>query len=122
MMAPTMRDPNCLFCKIAGHDIPSEIVFEDDSLIAFKDIHPKAPVHVLIIPKDHVMKSVADMTEDQAAMLGQMMWRAKLVAAEQGIEADGYRLVFNVRKHGGQEVDHVHLHLLGGEPLGPLRA
>ena len=113
-----MRKAECLFCKIAGHDIPSDIVFEDDALIAFKDIHPKAPVHLLIIPKDHVMASVADMADDQQLLLGSLLHRAKILAEEQGIADMGYRLVFNVRKHGGQEVDHVHLHLLGGQPLG----
>lgn len=116
-----MRDPKCLFCKIADRQITAAVVFEDDKLMAFNDIHPKAPVHLLIIPKDHIMKSVADMTEDQAPILGRMLWRAKVIAAEQGIADDGYRLVFNVRKHGGQEVDHVHLHILGGKPLGPIR-
>ena len=88
--------------------------------MAFDNIHPKAPVHLLIIPKEHVMRSVAEMDESQAGVLGRMLYRAKIVAEEQGIADDGYRLVFNVRKHGGQEVDHVHLHLLGGQPLGPL--
>ncbi len=113
-----MRDPECLFCRIAAGEIPSATVFEDDQLMAFKDIHPKASVHLLIIPKDHVMASVADMTQGQQDILGRMLWRAKVLAAEQGIETDGYRLVFNVRRHGGQEVDHVHLHLLGGQLLG----
>ncbi len=115
-----MTDPNCLFCKIAAREIPSTAVFEDDELYVFPDIHPKALVHLLIIPKDHVMRSVADMDEAQTGLLGRMMFRAKLLAEAQGIADDGYRLVFNVRKHGGQEVDHVHLHLLGGQPLGPL--
>lgn len=115
-----MTDPNCLFCKIAAKAIPSTAIFEDDELYVFPDIRPKAPVHLLIIPKEHVMRSVAEMDESQAALLGRMMFRAKILAEEQGIADDGYRLVFNVRKHGGQEVDHVHLHLLGGQPLGPL--
>lgn len=115
-----MTDPQCLFCKIAAKEIPSTTVYEDDKLYAFPDIHPKAPVHLLIIPKEHVMRSVADMDESQSGLLGRMMYRAKLLAEEQGIDENGYRLVFNVRKHGGQEVDHVHLHLLGGQPLGPL--
>ena len=115
-----MRNPDCLFCKIAAREIPSTAVFADDELYVFPDIHPKAPVHLLIIPKDHVMKSVADMQAEQSALLGRMLWRAKLLAEEQGIAADGYRLVFNVRHHGGQEVDHIHLQLLGRQPLGPL--
>lgn len=115
-----MRDPACLFCKIAAGELPATRVFEDDELLAFPDIHPKAPVHLLIIPKDHVMRSVADMTADQEGLLGRMLWRAKLLAEEQGIAENGYRLVFNNRHHGGQEVDHVHLHLLGGQPLGSM--
>ncbi len=120
MTVATMRNPDCLFCKIGQHEVPSDAVYEDDELLAFRDIHPKAPVHLLVIPKDHVMASVADMTEDQQDILGQMLWRAKLLAQEQGIDADGYRLVFNNRHHAGQVVDHVHLHILGGQPLGPL--
>lgn len=115
-----MTDPNCIFCKIAAREIPSTHVYEDDELLAFPDIHPKAPVHLLIIPKEHVMRSVAEMTEDQEGILGRMLWRAKALAEEQGIAEQGYRLVFNVRHHGGQEVDHVHLHVLGGKPLSSL--
>lgn len=115
-----MRDPNCIFCKIAAREIPSTVVFENEELYAFPDIHPKAPVHVLIIPKEHAMRSIAEMSEDQEGLIGRMLHTAKQIAEKQGIATDGYRLVFNVRHHGGQEVDHVHLHLLGGQPLGPL--
>lgn len=115
-----MIDPNCLFCKIAAREIPSTAVFENDELYVFPDIHPKAPVHLLIIPKDHVMRSIAEMDEAQAGLIGRMFYRARFLAEERGIAADGYRLVFNVRHHAGQEVDHLHLHLLGGQVLGPL--
>lgn len=115
-----MFQANCLFCQIAQKKIPSTVAWEDDELMAFADIHPKAPVHLLLIPKAHRLASVADITADHQALLGQMMWRAKLLAEEQGIADDGYRLVFNVRKHGGQEVDHLHLHIMGGQPLGPM--
>ncbi len=115
-----MRDPDCIFCKIAAGEIPSTPVFEDNELLAFPDIKPKAPVHLLIIPKDHVMRSIAEMSNDQQALIGRMVGLAKQLAEEQGVAAHGYRLVFNVRHHGGQEVDHVHLHLLGGQVLGPL--
>lgn len=114
------NDPNCIFCKIAAREIPSTTVFEDDEFYVFPDIHPTAPVHLLIIPKDHVLRSVAEMDESQTGLLGRMIYRAKLLAEQQGIAEDGYRLVFNVRHHGGQEVDHIHLHLLGGQPLGSL--
>lgn len=113
-------DPACIFCKIAARDIPSTAVFEDDELYVFPDIHPKAPVHLLIIPKAHVLRSVAEMAEADTGLLGRMMLRAKILAEEKGIANDGYRLVFNVRHHAGQEVDHLHLHLLGGQALGPL--
>lgn len=95
-------------------------IYEDDELLAFPDIHPKAPTHILIIPKDHVVTSIAAMSEANQRLLGQMLWRAKLLAEGQGIAEAGYRLVFNVRRHGGQEVDHLHLHLLGGRRLGPM--
>lgn len=115
-----MRDPQCIFCQIAGGQIPSQPVFQDEEFLAVPDIHPRALVHLLIIPKDHVLRSVAEMTADQQALLGRMIWRAKVLAEEQGIANQGYRLVFNVRRHGGQEVDHLHLHLLGGQPLGEM--
>lgn len=88
--------------------------------MAFTDIHPKAPVHLLLIPKNHVIASIADMSPDHQGLVGRMLWRAKLIAEERGIADDGYRLVFNVRKHAGQEVDHIHLHILGGKHLGPV--
>lgn len=113
-----VQNPACLFCRVAAHELPSTVAYEDDGLMAFADIRPKAPVHLLIIPKDHVLASVADMSPDHQALIGRMIWRAKVLAEERGIAPDGYRLVFNVRRHGGQEVDHLHLHLLGGQPLG----
>jgi histidine triad (HIT) family protein len=116
----TPSNPDCIFCKIASGEIPATVVADDGELMAFPDIHPRAPVHLLIIPKAHVMRSVADMTPGQEALLGRMIALAKKLAEDQGIADDGYRLVFNVRHHGGQEVDHVHLHVLGGQPLGPL--
>ena len=97
-------------------------MFENDELYVFPDIHPKAPIHLLIIPKEHVLRSAADMTEQDTGLLGRMIYRAKVLAEEQGIDVDGYRLVLNVRHHGGQEVDHIHLHLIGGKLLGPLAA
>lgn len=111
---------SCIFCNIVARAIPSVPVYEDDELYVFPDIHPKAPVHLLIIPRRHVLASVADMQLADEPLLGRMLRRAKLLAEAQGIAADGYRLVFNVRHHGGQEVDHLHLHLLGGQPLGSL--
>jgi histidine triad (HIT) family protein len=120
MSTTTVNNPDCIFCQIATGAIPATVVADDGELMAFPDIHPRAPVHLIIIPKAHVMRSVAEMTDDQTALLGRMIALAKKLAEEKGIADDGYRLVFNVRHHGGQEVDHVHLHLLGGQPLGPL--
>ena len=121
MLMPNL-DPACLFCKIGAHELPSTSVFENDELYAFPDIHPKAPVHILIIPKEHILRSAAEMNEEHEVLLGRMIYRAKQLAEEQGIDTDGYRLVFNVRHNGGQEVDHIHLHLIGGKLLGPLAA
>lgn len=112
--------PECIFCQIVTGKIPATVLADDGELMAFPDIRPKAPVHILIIPKDHVLRSVADLEPGQEALLGRMMVMAKRLAEKKGIAPDGYRLVFNVRHHGGQEVDHIHLHLLGGQPLGPL--
>jgi histidine triad (HIT) family protein len=114
------NNPDCIFCKIAAGTIPAQVEFDDGEIMAFPDIKPKAPVHLLVIPKDHAMRSVAEMESGQEALLGKMLAVAKKLAEEAGIATNGYRLVFNVRHHGGQEVDHVHLHLLGGQALGPL--
>lgn len=114
------NNPDCIFCSIAAGRIPAEVRFDDGEFMAFPDIKPLAPVHLLIIPKDHLMRSVAEMEPGQEAILGRMLTVAKNLAEKEGIAEHGYRLVFNVRRHAGQEVDHVHLHVLGGQPLGPL--
>lgn len=111
---------DCLFCRIAAGKVPSDVAFEDDILVAFRDIHPKAPVHLLIVPKKHIV-SLADMTASDEPLIGKLLYRAKLLAEEQGIAKDGYKIVINTRDHGGQFVDHLHIHLLGGEKLnGPV--
>lgn len=115
-----LNNPDCIFCKIMAGEIPAQVVYDDGEILAFPDIHPKAPVHLLVIPKEHVMRSIAEMQDGQELLLGKMLKVAKILAEQQHIDTDGYRLVFNVRHHAGQEVDHVHLHLLGGQPLGPL--
>lgn len=107
----------CLFCGIVEGTVPSTRVFADDRLVAFEDIHPVAPTHILIVPRAHIA-SVADMTDEHKELVGEMVVRAKTIAEERGIDRDGYRLVFNVRSHGGQVVDHVHLHVIGGKKLG----
>ena len=106
--------PDCLFCKIIAGDIPSDKVYEDDDVYAFKDIHPKAPTHVLVIPKQHVA-TLSDC--DDAALIGTLMDRVRKVADEVLQLAAGYRVVINVREGGGQEVFHLHAHILGGKKL-----
>jgi histidine triad (HIT) family protein len=106
-----------IFSKIIRREIPADLVFQDDLVTAFKDIKPQAPVHVLVVP-NRLIPSLADVTDDDEALLGHMVVVATRIAAEQGIAEDGYRLIVNCRAHGGQEVDHLHVHLLGGRPLG----
>ena len=102
---------DCLFCKIGNGEIPSDTVFEDDMVRVFKDIHPKAPVHLLVIPKMHI-QSIAHLEENHSDVISHMLYRAKEVAARAGLH--GYKLVFNVGREGGQVIDHLHLHILGG--------
>jgi histidine triad (HIT) family protein len=104
---------DCLFCKIANKEIETEIVYEDEEIIAFKDINPKAPVHLLFIPKRHVA-SLNAISEDDSSILGRLLLRIKETAKKQGIAENGYRVVLNCNKDAGQEVFHVHVHLLGG--------
>ena len=108
----------CLFCKIARKEVPSAIVYEDDTVIAFKDIFPQAPVHLLIIPKAHC-EGLADLTPETAAAAARILQVAGQIAAEQGVLASGWRLLSNCGVDGGQSVYHLHFHLLGGKPLGP---
>ncbi len=106
-------DDDCLFCKIANKEIESEVVYEDDEILAFKDINPKAPVHFLFIPKQHIA-SLNDIGEGDAGILGKIFLKVKEVAKKHGIDKNGYRTVINCNKDAGQEVFHVHAHLLGG--------
>ena len=113
---------NCLFCKIAAKKIPSTIVYEDEELLAFKDINPAAPVHLLVIPKQH-FSSLSDCTASQAPLLGRMLALAPRLAQESGVAvtyeedgtpAGGYKTLINSGPNGGQEVYHLHLHVIGG--------
>lgn len=115
-----MASLDCLFCRITAKEVPTDVVLESDHIIAFRDIHPKAPSHVLIVPKKH-LPSLAEASQEDQAVLGSLLLAAKEVAEKLGIAEEGYRLIINTRHHGGQEIDHLHLHLLGGEPIGPLR-
>jgi histidine triad (HIT) family protein len=110
---------NCLFCKIINKEIPGDIVFEDDELLAFNDIGPQAPTHVLIIPKTHIA-TVNDLTEAQSDIIGRMIMCAKTLASEKAIAESGYRLVMNCNEQGGQTVFHIHMHLMGGRQLRAL--
>jgi histidine triad (HIT) family protein len=110
-----------IFSKILTGEIPADIVYKNDYVTAFKDISPIAPVHILIIPNKEIA-TVNDVEEADAVMVGQLFLAAKKIAAEQGIAKDGYRLIINCNEHGGQEVFHLHMHLLGGHKLGPMLA
>jgi len=108
--------PDCLFCRIIARQLPSDIVYEDADVLAFNDINPQAPTHVLIIPKQHVA-TVNDVTDADAAVFSTLVLRARAIAADRGIAASGYRVLFNCNAAGGQTVYHLHLHLLGGRRL-----
>lgn len=110
-----------LFAKIVRKEIPSDMVYQDDLVTAFRDISPQAPTHILIVP-NRVVPTLADVGEEDEATLGRMLRVASKLAADEGIAEDGYRVLINCRDHGGQEVYHLHLHLLGGRPLGPMLA
>lgn len=107
---------SCIFCQIIKKEIPSDFVYEDEQVIAFRDIRPIAPVHVLIIPKSHI-PTIDDLKDNQKDLAGQLIIVAKKIAKDLKISSDGYKLLFRVKKHGGQEIDHLHLHLIGGAPL-----
>ena len=107
---------DCIFCKIARKEIPAEVVYEDADILAFKDLDPKAPVHLLFIPKKHIA-SLNDLCEEDVDMAGRMLSRIRDVAVSLGIDGTGYRVVTNCNKDGGQEVFHLHFHLLGGRKL-----
>jgi len=109
----------CLFCRIAKREIPSNVVYEDDLVTAFKDISPKAPIHILVVTKKHI-ESVDHVDPKDQELIGHMIMISQKIARDQKIADDGYRLVFNVKKNGGQYVDHIHLHILGGKKLGSM--
>ena len=104
---------DCLFCKIIKRDIPADIVYEDDEVLAFNDINPQAPTHILIIPKKHIA-TLNDIEEPDLAMIGRLQYTAAQLARERGFAEDGYRVVMNCNEMGGQTVYHIHMHLMGG--------
>ena len=110
-----------IFSKIIAKEIPADIVYEDELVMAFRDIAPQAPVHILIIPKKEI-PSVNDVASADEAALGRLFSVAANIARAEGIAEDGYRLIVNCNEHGGQEVFHLHMHILGGQGLGPMLA
>lgn len=106
---------DCIFCRIAKGEIPCSKVYEDEEVLVFKDIHPQAPVHLLIIPKKHIA-TLADAAPEDAPVLGRMLELAPRLAREQGA-GEGFRTIINTGRHGGQEVYHLHMHILGGQPM-----
>lgn len=107
---------DCLFCKIVNGDIPADIVYESETALAFRDINPKAPTHVLIIPRRHV-STINDIEPDDESLVGSLFSAARSIAADEGLADDGYRVVMNCNEAAGQSVFHIHLHLLGGRTL-----
>jgi histidine triad (HIT) family protein len=114
---PLVND--CLFCRIVAGELPATVVRETDTTLAFRDINPKAEVHVLVVTKEHYVDIATLATADQA-LAGDLMATVADIAESEGLLADGFRTIFNTGVYGGQEVDHVHAHVLGGEPLGPM--
>lgn len=108
-----------IFSRIIRREIPGDIVHQDELVTAFRDIHPAAPVHILVVP-NRVIPTMDEVSGEDEAVLGRMMRVAAELARAEGIAEEGYRLILNCREHGGQEVYHLHLHLVGGAPLGPM--
>ena len=108
-----------IFAKIIRGESPSDMVYQDELVSAFRDINPAAPIHILIVP-NKVIPTIDDLSEDDELLAGRMLLVAKELARKEGISDDGYRLIINCREHGAQEIYHLHLHLIGGRPLGPM--
>jgi histidine triad (HIT) family protein len=106
----------CLFCKIIKREIPASVVYEDDRVIAFNDINPQAPTHVLVVPKRHI-ETLNDLQGNDDPLVGEIVRRGAAIAKERGIDATGFRTVFNTNRGAGQTVFHIHLHVIGGRPM-----
>ncbi len=113
------QKPDCIFCGIVAGRMPSEKLYEDDEIIAIRDISPAAPLHLLVMPKAHIA-TVNELTGEEAGLIGRMVLVARDLAVDAGVAEDGYRLVLNVNRSGGQIVFHIHLHVLGGRQMGTL--
>ena len=111
-----MSIDNCIFCKIVANEIPAKVIFENEHVLAFEDLNPQAPCHVLVIPKKHIT-TANDFDSEDTELLGQMMLAGKKVASIKGLQDSGYRFVMNTGDDGGQSVYHIHLHVLGGRAL-----
>ncbi|MCH7619711.1 MAG: histidine triad nucleotide-binding protein [Candidatus Marinimicrobia bacterium] len=112
----TGSESGCLFCKIVSEEIPADVLYKDETVVAFRDVNPQAPTHILIIPRQHIAYA-ADMNETHSDLLYNMFDTANSLASKEGIDAEGYRLVINNGRGAGQSVFHLHLHLLGGRPM-----
>lgn len=110
-----------IFSKIIRKEIPTELLYQDELVTAFRDIAPRASTHILIVP-NKLIPTINDVEEEDELALGRMVTVAKKLAKQEGVAEDGFRLIFNCNEHGGQEVYHIHMHLLGGKPLGPMLA
>lgn len=108
-----MNSGDCIFCKIVSGELDTEIVYQDDKCIAFNDLSPQAPVHILVVPRDHIA-SLAESHQSQAELLGHLLVKASAIARSKGIDEKGYRVVINTNGDGGQTIFHLHVHLLGG--------
>ena len=109
----------CVFCKIVNKELPAKVVYEDDLVMAFYDINPQAPVHILIVPKEHI-PTVNDLEERHKELIGHIFLVAKKIAQDMGFAENGYRILINCNRDGGQEIYHIHYHLFAGKPLGPM--
>ena len=109
---------DCIFCKIGKGEIPSEKVYEDEEIVAFKDINPATPIHILVIPKKHIEK-ITEIKKEDEALIGRMYSVFNKIAKEQGFAEDGFRMIVNCGKNAGQEVMHLHFHILAGTKMGP---
>ena len=107
---------DCLFCKMVSGEIQPDVVFENNDVLAFRDVNPQAPVHVLVIPKSHIA-TTNELTPEHAGLIGEMVLAARQIAADEGIAEPGYRMVMNCNPEAGQSVYHIHLHMLGGRPM-----
>jgi histidine triad (HIT) family protein len=115
-MTDRAPDPTCLFCRIVAGEVPSTRVAEDDEVIAFRDINPRAPTHILVVPREHIA-SAAELNDGDGALLGRIFATAASIARSEGIAEGGYRIVTNIGTWGGQTVDHLHFHVMGGRPF-----